>query len=255
MEQLIEFLVRHDPDYEGALDQDSYTTGDIDKIRDVIGQEIPAVWMRFIEAGLRRSPMLKSFECGYSPSQWLIFNGHHELAPRRYFPVLHYTPPVEPIPSPYSHSSEYFFLDLERPYGEDDFEVVMFHPNGDSKCIKPDRAFISFREMLYSEAAQYIRERLPHRAGFLGDSSGEGRLAPSVGSIVSVFEQCGLSRLMETRSKLVYEGYEGVASIVPEHQSPNLVNVRIGFKTHRSFVHCCEALHAIHLELLSSTER
>lgn len=199
MRELITLLERYVPGYSSQVQGASDWA--LDNLEEAFGQPLPEVYQDFAREMGKNGGALLGHVDAYDPFD---VADKYQLAtednpPRRFFFVFGDPDPLSP-----SH----YWLDLEAPSEDGDFQVVRIPLFPDAWKTKLDRRYFSFREMLYIWAMERVcLPCFPHRLLY---QQGETTTAEE---LARYLEKMGFVRLPYPRNSMLFERDDAAAGL------------------------------------------
>ncbi|NTX60144.1 hypothetical protein HUA74_05685 [Myxococcus sp. CA051A] len=195
MDKLTTLLERFSPGYQDRIE--GYPDWLIDELEEVFGQPLPVPYREFARSmGVSGGPLLahvRSYDPLLNVAELYRLSPQSELPPRTFLFIFGDPDPLAPTP---------YWLDLESPSEDGDYQVVRM-PFGEHPQRKLHRDFVSFREMLFLWAMEYVHlPNFPHQARY---HRGKDLQASTVEDLVRILEKTGFERLPYPRYSMLFE--------------------------------------------------
>jgi hypothetical protein len=193
MRDLIALLERYVPGCSNQIQ--GVSTAEIDFLEDAFGQPLPDAYRFFaLEMGRDGGPLLAHVR-SYNPFDIAdkYKTTSNDIPPRRFLFIF-----GDPDPLTRFH----YWLDLEAPSEDGDFQVVQFPYFQDAWKTKLIRSYVGLQEMLFDWAMEYVCvPSFPHRARY---RQGDGEMT-TVKDVANYLEKMGFIRLPYPRYSLLFE--------------------------------------------------
>jgi len=216
MRDLIALLERYAPGYSSQIQGAS--TWDLDNLEEAFGQPLPDVYRDFArKMGENGGPLLAHVSVNDLLDVADIYRIKRPAAPPRRFLFVFGDP--DPL------TRFHYWLDLEAPSEEGDFQVVQFPLIQDAWKTKLQQSYVSFREMLYLWAMGNVHlPSFPHRALYhQGD-----RKRTTAEEFAQYLGKMGFVRLPYPRYSMLFERDDAAVRLYRPPDSPHHFEFRVG---------------------------
>ncbi len=215
---LIAMLERYAPGYSNQLA--GISTAELDHVEAAFGQPLPEVYRDFaLEMGRDGGALLAHVSVN-DPLDIadLYRNKARDIPPRRFLFVFGDPDPLNPY---------HYWLDLEAPSEDGDFQVVRIPLFPDAWKTKLTRDYISFRDMLYAWAMEHVYlPSFPHRALY---RQGDSEMTPAK-DVANHLEKMGFVRLPYPRHSMLFEGDDAAIGLYRSPDSSHF-QVHVGMRS------------------------
>lgn len=219
MNELLVFLERFSPGYRDRIE--GYPDWLIDELEEAFGRPLPGPYRDFARnMGVNGGPLLahvRSYDPLLDVAELYRLSPPSELPPRRFLFVFGDPDPLAPTP---------YWLDLESPSEDGDCQVVRMS-FGEESWKQQHRDFVSFREMLFLWAMEYIHmPNFPHHARYL---RGKGQQTVTTEDLARILAKLGFTQLPYPRHSLLFERDDAAARL---YRRPNdsSFEIRVGMR-------------------------
>ncbi len=195
MDELLALLERYSPGYHDQIQ--GYADWLLDELEETFGRPLPTSYREFARAmGKEGGPLfahVRSYDPLLDVTDIYQVVPKSELPPRRFLYVFGDPDPLAP---------HHYWLDLEAPSEEGDYQVVRMPFGEESWKKKLSRDFVGLREMLFVVAMENVcLPKFPCQVKYYHDE----RRTAKVEDIARLVERMGFVRLPYPRHSLIFE--------------------------------------------------